>query len=98
MSPLSDSIAGLQLNEENCIQEATFHAIVETARGRYQAEGLTYNSLPASHKRFIEGPFYIALLDMENEEKEGNLPVVVAKATQFFSYSEFCRHDRMLLG
>jgi hypothetical protein len=36
-----------------------------------------------SHKHYIEGAFYFALIDAENEDKEGNLPILVARADQF---------------
>jgi hypothetical protein len=39
-----------------------------------------------SQTHYIEGPFYFALIDAENEDKEGYLPVVVAKADTFFDY------------
>jgi len=42
--------------------------------------------MDASQIHYLDGPFYFALIDAENEDKEGFLPVVVAKADTFFDY------------
>jgi len=33
----------------------------------------------------MEGPFYFVLIDAELEEKEGNLPILVARAANFIT-------------
>ena len=61
------------------IIDSKFSASVEVISGTYQEEGLTYDKVPTELKHFIEESFYFVLIDAENEDKDHNLPVLVAK-------------------